>query len=176
MAIFFPPVVLNFTSGGLQKRETKNRRLWTIVASFQDSKPREKVIAPTFSFFVINNALLYHLLANWLAHNKKMTEKSVFREAWSPEMTSKSFPVSCFCCFCFCWLRCVPSHCITLRCVALRCIAFYCILVNSIAFYCILVHWIVLHSIVVRIKEECWSSRAVFAINIGTSRSARDPF
>ena len=24
-----------------------------------------------------------------------MTEKSVFREAWSPEMTSQSFPVSC---------------------------------------------------------------------------------
>ena len=26
-----------------------------------------------------------------------MTEKSVFRETWSPEMTSQSFPVSCFC-------------------------------------------------------------------------------
>ena len=26
-----------------------------------------------------------------------MTEKSVFREAWSPELTSQSFPVSCFC-------------------------------------------------------------------------------
>ena len=25
-----------------------------------------------------------------------MTEKSVFREAWSPELTSQSFPVSCF--------------------------------------------------------------------------------
>ena len=27
-----------------------------------------------------------------------MTEKSVFREAWSPELTSQSFPVSCFWC------------------------------------------------------------------------------
>ena len=25
-----------------------------------------------------------------------MTEKSVFREAWSPELTSQSFPVPCF--------------------------------------------------------------------------------
>ena len=33
---------------------------------------------------------------DWLAHNKKMTEKSVFCEAWSPEMMSQSFPVSCF--------------------------------------------------------------------------------
>ena len=46
--------------------------------------------------FSHKNALLYHFLANWLAHNKKMTEKSVFREAWSPELTSQSFPVSCF--------------------------------------------------------------------------------
>ena len=27
-----------------------------------------------------------------------MTEKSVFREAWNPELTSQSFPVSCFWC------------------------------------------------------------------------------
>ena len=61
------------------------------------TKPRDqKQISPTFSYFLINNALLYHFLTNWLAHNKKMTEKSVFREAWSPEMTSQSFPVSCF--------------------------------------------------------------------------------
>ena len=66
--------------------------------SIQDSKPREKQISPTFSYFLINNALLYHFLANWLAHNKKMTEKSFFRETWSPELTSQSFPVSCFWC------------------------------------------------------------------------------
>ena len=72
--------------------------LGTIVMSIQDSKPHEKQISPTFSYFLINNALLYHFLANWLAHNKKMTKKSVFREAWSPELTSQSFPVSCFWC------------------------------------------------------------------------------
>ena len=66
------------------------------MTSFQDSKPRVKQISPTFSYFLINNARLYDFLANWLAHNKKMTEKSVFREAWSPEMKSRSFPVSCF--------------------------------------------------------------------------------
>ena len=45
--------------------------------------------------FSINNALLYHFLANLSAHDKKMTEKSVFREVSNPEMTSQSFPVSC---------------------------------------------------------------------------------
>ena len=79
-----------------QNRETKNRRLGTIVRSFQDSKLQEKQISPTFSYFLISNALLYHSLANWLAPNKKMTEKSVFREARNPEMTSQPFPVSCF--------------------------------------------------------------------------------
>ena len=74
----------------------KNRRLGTNVISFQDFKLREKQISPTFSYFLINNELLHQILANWLAHNNKMTEKSVFREAWSPEMTSQSFPVSCF--------------------------------------------------------------------------------
>ena len=43
-------------------------------------------------------------LANWLAHNKKVTKKFVFRETWSPEMTSQSFPVSCF------WSRGFVSH------------------------------------------------------------------
>ena len=93
---FDVPKASNFTSGGLQNRETKDRRLGAIVTSFQDFKLREKQISPTFSYFLINNALLYHFLANWLAQNKNMTEKSVFREAWSPEMTSPSFPVSCF--------------------------------------------------------------------------------
>ena len=92
------PKASNFTSGGVQNRETKNRGLGTIVTSIQDSKPREKQISLMFSYFLINNALLYHFLANWLAHNKKMTEKSGFREAWSPELTSQSFPVSCFWC------------------------------------------------------------------------------
>ena len=95
---FDVPKASNFTSGGGQNRETKNRRLEKIVMSFQDFKLREKQISPTFSRFLINNALMYHFLANWLAHNKKMTEKSVFLEAWSPELTSQSFPVCCFWC------------------------------------------------------------------------------
>ena len=95
---FDVPKASNFTSGGVQNRETKNRGPGTIVTSNQDSKPREKQISPTFSYFLINNALLYHFVANWLAHNKKMTEKSVFREAWNPELASQSFPVSCFWC------------------------------------------------------------------------------
>ena len=90
------PKTWNLTFGGVQNREAQNRRLGMIVTSFQDLKFRGKEISPTFSYFLITNALLYHFLANLLAHNKKMSEKSVFREALSPEMTSKSFPVSCF--------------------------------------------------------------------------------
>ena len=62
------------------------------MTSIEDFKLREKQISSTFSYFVINNALLYHFLANWLAHNKKMTEKSVFREAcdWSSKITPLS--------------------------------------------------------------------------------------
>ena len=75
---FDVPKASNCTSGGVQNREIKNRRLGTIVTSFQDSKTRKKQISPTFSYFLKNNALLYHFLANWLAHNKKMTGKTVF--------------------------------------------------------------------------------------------------
>ena len=41
-----------------------------IVTSFQDFKLREKQISPTFSY-----------KQRTIAHNKKMAEKSVFREA-----------------------------------------------------------------------------------------------
>ena len=57
-----------------------------IVTSFLDFKLREKQISPTFSYKQCT-----------IARNKKMAEKSVFREAWSPEVTSQSFPVSRFC-------------------------------------------------------------------------------
>ena len=50
-------------------------------------------ISPTFSYFLINSALLYHFLVDLLADNQKMT---VFHKASSHEMTSQSFPVSCF--------------------------------------------------------------------------------
>ena len=59
-----------------------------IVTSFQDFKLRGKQISPTFSYFLITNALLHYFLANLLARNKKMTEKSVFHEAsWATEQT-----------------------------------------------------------------------------------------
>ena len=57
-----------------------------------------------FWHFLKNNALLYHFLANWLAQNRKMIEKSVFRKTWSSEMTSQSFSVSCF------WSRSFVTH------------------------------------------------------------------
>ena len=66
------------------------------VMSLQDFKLLGKQISPTFSYFLVNNAFLYHFWANLLAHNQKMTEKSVFREDSSPEMASQSFPFSCF--------------------------------------------------------------------------------
>ena len=73
---------------GYKTARPKNRRMGTIVTSFQDSKPREKQISPTFTYFIINNVLLYHFVVNWWAHNKKVTKKSVFFfEAWSPEMS-----------------------------------------------------------------------------------------
>ena len=39
---FDVPKASNFTSGGVQNRDTKNRRLGTTVTSIQDSKPRQK--------------------------------------------------------------------------------------------------------------------------------------
>ena len=74
-----------------QKHETGNDS--DVISGLQASQKNRFL---QHSYFVLNNALLYHFSANGLAHNKKMTKKSVFREAWSPEMTSQSFPVSCF--------------------------------------------------------------------------------
>ena len=93
---FDVPKTSHFTYGGEQNCETKNRGLGMIVTSIQDSKPCEKQVSLTFSYFLINNVLLYHFLAYWLAHNKKMTEKSVFCEAWSPELATQLFLVSWF--------------------------------------------------------------------------------
>ena len=61
---FDVPKESNFTSGAVQNHETKNGTRGTIVTSIQDSKPREKQISPAFSYFLINNALLYQFLAN----------------------------------------------------------------------------------------------------------------
>ena len=90
------PKASNFTSGGIQNRDTKNRRLGTIVTSIQDSKPREQ-ISQSFSYCELINLLTNGTIVRCLWENKKTTEKSVFCEAWSPELTSQSFPVPCFC-------------------------------------------------------------------------------
>ena len=74
-----------------QKQETGND--CDIISGLQVCK---KQISLKCSHFLINNALLYHFLVNLIAHNKKMTEKSVFFFFLSPEMTSQSFSVSCF--------------------------------------------------------------------------------
>ena len=84
---FDVPKTWNFTSGGVQTRKTKNRWLGMIVMSLQDLKFLRKQISPTFSYFLINNVLWYHFLANSLVHNKKMTEKT---------FPSQLLPVTCF--------------------------------------------------------------------------------
>ena len=78
---------------------------WALKIPFMYSKCIWHVTYDRFlRHFLINSALLYHFLANLLAHNQKMTEKSVFRKASSPEMRSQSFPVSCF------WSSCFVPH------------------------------------------------------------------
>ena len=54
---FDVPNASNFTSGGVQNRDTKNRRLGTIVTLIQDSKPREKQISQSFSYCELINLL-----------------------------------------------------------------------------------------------------------------------
>ena len=54
---FDVPKASNFTSGGVQKGDTKNRRLGTIVTSIQDSKPCEKQISQSFSYCELINLL-----------------------------------------------------------------------------------------------------------------------
>ena len=93
---FNVPNASNLTSGGVQNRDTKNRRLGTIVTSIQDSKPREKQIFQSFSFCGLINLLRNSTIVRCLWENKNSSEKSVFREAWSPELTSQSFLVPCF--------------------------------------------------------------------------------
>ena len=56
-ACFDVPKVSNFTSSGLQNRETKKRRLGTIVTSIQDSKPWERQISQSFSYCELINLL-----------------------------------------------------------------------------------------------------------------------
>ena len=51
------PKASNFTSGGVQNREIKNRTLGMIVTSFQDFKLREKQISQSFSYCELINSL-----------------------------------------------------------------------------------------------------------------------
>ena len=90
------PKTSNFTSGGVQNRDTKNRRLGTIVTSIQDSKPHKKQSCQSFSYCELINLLRNGTIVHCLWENKKTSEESVFRKAWSPELMSQSFPVSCF--------------------------------------------------------------------------------
>ena len=92
---FDVPKASNFTSGGVQNRDTRNRRLGTIVTSIQDSKPREKQISQSFSYCELISLLRNGTIVRCLWENKKTSEKSVYRKAWSPELTSQSFPVPC---------------------------------------------------------------------------------
>ena len=62
--------------------------------SIQDSNPREQ-ISQSFSYCELINLLRNGTIVLCLWENKKTSEKSVFREAWSPELTSQSFPVTC---------------------------------------------------------------------------------
>ena len=54
---FDVPIASNFTSGGVQNRDTKNRRLGTIVTSIQDFKSCEKQISHSFSYCELINLL-----------------------------------------------------------------------------------------------------------------------
>ena len=96
--------VSNLISGGVQNRDTKNRGLGMIVTSIQDSKLCEKQISQSFSYCELINLPRNGTIVRCLWENKKMSEKSVFRKAWSPELTSQSLPVPCF------WSRGFVNH------------------------------------------------------------------
>ena len=81
---------------GYKTATPKNRRLGAIVTSIQDSKPLEKQISQSFFYCELINLLRNGTIVHCLWENKKTSGKSVFCEAWSPELTSQSFPVPCF--------------------------------------------------------------------------------
>ena len=71
-------------------------KLGTIVTSIQDSKPRKKQISQSFSYCELITLLRNGTIVRCLWENKKTSEKSVFRETWSPELTSQLFPIPCY--------------------------------------------------------------------------------
>ena len=74
-----------------QKQETGNDL--DVSSVLQAS---QKQISQSFSYFELINFLRNCTIVRCLWENKKTSEKSVFREAWSPELTSQSFLVPCF--------------------------------------------------------------------------------
>ena len=70
---FDVPKASNFTFGGVQNRETKNRTLGMIVTSFQDFKLREKQISQSFSYCELISSLRNGIIVRCLRENKKMS-------------------------------------------------------------------------------------------------------
>ena len=67
-------------------------RLWRQFRTPSIAKNRFQ----SFSYSELINLLRNGTIVHSLSENKKTSEKSVFREAWSPELTSQSFPVPSF--------------------------------------------------------------------------------
>ena len=82
--------------GGVQNRETKNRRLGMIVTSFQDFKLLEKHISQSFSYCELINSLRNGTIVRYLENKKMLEGGGGICFSRSPEMTSQSFPVSYF--------------------------------------------------------------------------------
>ena len=83
------------------KQETRND--CDVNSGLQAS---QKQISQSFSYFEQINLLRNGTIVRCLWENKKTSEKSVFGEAWSPELTSQSTSVPCF------WSRgfCTPPE------------------------------------------------------------------
>ena len=98
---FDVPKASNFTSGGVQNHDTKNRRLGTIVTSIQNSKPREKQISQSFSYCELINLLRNGTIVPCLWENKNVSEICFSRglESWIDVtiVSSPLFLVSRFC-------------------------------------------------------------------------------
>ena len=74
-----------------QKQETGND--CDVNSGLQAS---QKQTSQSFSYCELINLLRNGTIVRCLWENKKTSQKSVFREALSPELTSQSFPVPCF--------------------------------------------------------------------------------
>ena len=68
-------------------------QLW---CHFRTSSFAKKQTSQSFFYCELINLLRNGTTVRCLWENKKKSEKSVFREAWSPEMTLQSFPVPRF--------------------------------------------------------------------------------